>query len=147
MCRACHRARQKSIRAKPEQLAKHAARERAYRERKKLMNTTRNAVRQGDVLVLPCNRIPANVTKVVDPRGVILAEGEATGHFHGIRLNDQVALFREDGAGGGLFLSVSGNAPAELQHQEHSTLLVPPGAYKVIRQRVWSAGMARRVAD
>lgn len=105
-------------------------------------------IRQGDVLVVPVKALPKNKTAVPPENGrVVLAHGEATGHHHSFALSDRIALFREDGAGGGLFLSVSGDAPAELQHQEHSTLLVPPGAYKVIRQRVWSAGMARRVAD
>jgi hypothetical protein len=55
-------------------------------------------------------------------------------------------MFREDGGGGGLFLSVR-NAPVEVVHQEHTALALPPGDYRVLRQRVVHAGMARRVID
>lgn len=105
-------------------------------------------LRQGDVFLLPCDGIPTKVSTVPAENGhLVLAHGEQTGHSHGIALSDRVALFREDGTGGGLFLSVAGDAPVGLVHQEHSTLPVSPGSYRVIRQRVWDAGAARRVAD
>lgn len=94
-------------------------------------------IRQGDVLLLPVAKAPAKRVPVEAENGrVVLAHGEATGHHHSFALSDRVALFREDGSGGGLFLSVSGAA-----------LAVPPGDYKVIRQRTYEAGMARRVED
>lgn len=105
-------------------------------------------IRQGDVMVVRVGALPEKLTDVPVENGrVVLAHGESTGHHHSFAFDKRIALFREDGSGGGLFLSVTGGAPAELTHQEHSTLLVPPGTYRVIRQRVWEAGMARRVAD
>ena len=105
-------------------------------------------IRQGDVMVVPVTVLPKNLAAVPAENGrVVLAHGEATGHHHSFAFSDRVALFREDGAGGGLFLSVSGDAPAALEHQEHTALDVPPGTYRVIRQRAWAAGMARRVED
>lgn len=109
-----------------------------------------NAVyRQGDVLLRAIENIPQKATKISDDsRGyVVLAEGEATGHFHGLRIADNVALFREDGSGGGLFLSVSGDAPAPLTHQEHYTIMVPPGAYEVRRQKEYAPAAIRNVED
>jgi hypothetical protein len=104
-------------------------------------------IRQGDVLLLPIREIPAGAQDVAAENGrLILARGEATGHHHSFALSDRVALFREDGSGGGLFLSVTG-APVALEHQEHTALTVQPGAYKVRIQRTYQAGMARRVAD
>jgi len=104
-------------------------------------------IRQGDVLVVRVDALPPNCTPVTPEHGrVVLARGEVTGHHHSFALSDRVALFREDGSGG-LFLTVSDGAPAVLEHQEHAALSVPPGTYQVIRQRVWSAGMARRVED
>lgn len=105
-------------------------------------------IRQGDVMVVPVAALPKKRVAVPAENGrVVLAHGEATGHHHSFAFSARVALFREDGAGGGLFLSVTGGEPVELEHQEHTALSVPPGTYRVVRQRVWSAGMARRVAD
>ena len=105
---------------------------------------------QGDVLlVLVDKKFPTAtataVTASADGR-LVLAYGEATGHHHSFAFSDRVALFREDGAGGGLFLTVSGY-PAALEHQEHQTIDVPPGTYKVLRQRTYQAGMVRQVED
>ena len=105
-------------------------------------------LRQGDVLLVPTTGVPAGAAKVAPDGGrLILARGEATGHHHSIKLADRVALFREDGSGGGLFLTVGGGDPAALEHQEHTTLAVAPGDYEVCIQRTYQAGMARRVSD
>jgi hypothetical protein len=105
-------------------------------------------IRQGDVLLVPIDRIPVEA-KIAPERGrrFILAKGEQTGHHHSIAFSDRVAMFREDGSGGGLFLSVTGAAPAALEHQEHSTLDIQPGKYAVVIQRTYHAGVGRRVAD
>lgn len=105
-------------------------------------------IRQGDVMLVRVEKMPANKTAIPAENGrVVLARGEATGHHHSIALSGRVALFREDGAGSGLFLSVSAGPPVALVHQEHTALVVPEGEYRVVRQRVWDAGAARRVAD
>jgi len=106
-----------------------------------------NQARQGDVLLM---RVSDVAGRRVEPEAgrEVLAHGEATGHHHSFAMSDRIARFRDDGgAGGGLFLTVGGNAPAALEHQEHSTIPVAPGNYRAIRQRVFQAGMARRVAD
>lgn len=105
-------------------------------------------IRQGDVLVVPVKDLPDGVSAVAPENGrVILAYGESTGHAHSLAMSDRVAMFREDGAGGGLFLSVSAGAPVSLQHQEHDALFIAPGKHRVLIQRTYQAGMARRVAD
>ena len=104
-------------------------------------------IRQGDVLVLAIPAIPKGAKAVATDNGRhILAYGESTGHAHSIALSDRVAMFREDGSGGGLFLSVT-DAPVALTHQEHSALTLAPGNYEVRIQRTFQAGMARRVSD
>ena len=107
-----------------------------------------NAIfRQGDVMIVPVAAIPARKLPVAPENGrLVLAHGEATGHHHSFAFSDRVALFREDGAGGGLFLAVSGDAAA-LEHQEHSTIAVPSGHYEVRRQVEYSPAAIRRVAD
>lgn len=107
----------------------------------------RNQGRQGDVLLRRVAEMP-NGKRVKPEHGrEILAHGEATGHHHSFAMSERVALFREDGSGGGLFLSVGAGGAAALEHQEHWTIPVAPGTYRAIRQRVFQAGMARRVAD
>lgn len=104
-------------------------------------------IRQGDVLLVPVKALPpAAVPAPAEDGRLILARGEATGHHHSIALSQRATLFREDGSGGGLFLAVTG-APVALEHQEHAALAVPAGKYAVRIQRVFSSGMARRVAD
>jgi hypothetical protein len=58
-----------------------------------------------------------------------------------------VKLFREDGSGGGVYLMISGAEPVDLLHQEHDTILLPPGEYGIRLQRTYQAGLVRRVAD
>lgn len=105
-------------------------------------------IRQGDVLVRKIKRLPTSLQPVPPENGrVVLAHGEATGHHHSFAMSDRVALFREDGSGGGLFLSITGDAPAALEHQEHTALLLEPGHYEVRRQREYSPEAIRQVAD
>jgi len=103
-------------------------------------------IRQGDVLLLPVTRIPPASPVAPENGRLIVARGEATGHHHSFALQNHVTLFREDGAGSGLYLTVTG-APVALEHQEHTALTVQPGTYKVLIQRTYQAGMTRRVAD
>lgn len=106
-------------------------------------------IRQGDILIVPIAQLPAAAVKPVAPEHgrVVLAHGEATGHHHSIRLEDRVALFREDGSGGGLFLSVMGDAPVALEHQEHHALQIPPGSFEVRRQKEYAPEEIRTVLD
>lgn len=105
-------------------------------------------IRQGDVMLIPVKETPTSATLVAPESGrIVLAHGEATGHHHSFALSDRVALFREDGSGGGLFLSVSGAAPVALEHQEHYALEVAPGNYEIRRQREYSPAAIRQVTD
>ena len=95
-------------------------------------------LRQGDILLIPIKELPPVLKEAEAEAGrLILARGEATGHHHSVALSDRVAMFREDGSGSGLFLSVT-DAPTALEHQEHRALTIAPGAYEVRRQREWS---------
>lgn len=111
------------------------------------MKTQKKIYRQGDVLLIPVASIPASAPVKAEANRLILARGEATGHHHSFTLADTVALFREDGSGGGLFLSVTGDAPAALEHQEHTALAIPPGNYRVRIQREYHPQAVRNVAD
>ncbi|MBI1220821.1 MAG: hypothetical protein GC186_20030 [Rhodobacteraceae bacterium] len=104
--------------------------------------------RQGDVLLVPYSGVPAEAQPEPVQNGrVVLAEGERTGHAHTM-LADRVAFFREDGAGRGGYLRVDGLDPVALSHEEHATVQVPPGNYRVIQQREYLPRSGpRRVSD
>ena len=46
-----------------------------------------------------------------------------------------------------LFMHVGGDAPVALEHDEHETIQLPPGDYRIIRQREYSPEAIRNVAD
>lgn len=84
--------------------------------------------RHGDVLVQLVDTMPAGVREA---RTLVLAHGEVTGHTHRIAETDgRAALFHDDS---GTFLRLT--APATLVHEEHATIELPPGTYRVWRQR------------
>lgn len=94
---------------------------------------------QGDVLL----------EKVGEAKGeklnhLTLAEGEATGHHHTIT-KGKAELYNHEGT---LFLKVN-SEEAELTHQEHNTVTLPKGNYKVgiVREYDHFAEEARRVQD
>ncbi len=107
---------------------------------------TKTMLRQGDVLIVPVNAVPAGLSVVEAEAGrLILARGEATGHHHSIALNPRICMFRDDASGGRLYIKA--DAPVALDHQEHTALQIAPGAYEVRIQRTVQTGVARRVAD
>jgi len=102
--------------------------------------------RQGDVLISRIRSIPAAATPVSrDGRSrLILAEGEATGHAHAI--DDVLAELFEVRSNGELYLRV-GTGGASLRHEEHATLVLPRGTYRVTHQREYTPEAIRRVMD
>ena len=99
--------------------------------------------RQGDVLIERIKEIPKQAKVVPRENGrVILAHGEATGHAHAIE-DEKVKLLEDSGA---TFLEVQ-EAIAMLKHEEHSTIEIPKGNYRVIRQREYSPEAIRNVMD
>ena len=93
--------------------------------------------RQGDVLVLrvkgDADELGERVAEPRDDGRVVLAYGEVTGHAHAIM--DEAATLWRLAAGDDRLLLVAGDAPVALRHEEHATIMVPPGAYVVRRQR------------
>lgn len=103
-------------------------------------------IRQGDVLLVQLDETPEQFLErgrhALQPVGrergrLVLAHGEATGHAHVIESEDASLVTEEQAAE--LYLLVQGTAPAPLVHEEHDTLDVPPGVYRVVRQREYRA--------
>ena len=112
----------------------------------KQRTTQMRMFRQGDVLVVSVSEIPVSVEKVEREGGrVVLAHGEVTGHAHAIK-GKPVSLFRDPKLAA-VFMHVGGSAPVSLEHDEHDTIAIPPGKYRVIRQREYSPAEIRNVAD
>lgn len=102
--------------------------------------------RQGDVLVSSVDSVPKKLTKVAREGGrIVLAHGKSTGHSHAIA-TPKCDLFRDPKDAGAMFVQVNA-AQAELVHDEHTTITLPKGAYRVTRQREFSADAVRRVED
>ena len=103
--------------------------------------------RQGDVLIERIDALPANRKKLKREHGrVVLAHGEVTGHHHSL-IDEHVDLFETADEAGVTYLEVR-EAMAALTHQEHSTIVLDPGVYRVTRQREYVApDIARNVAD
>lgn len=97
---------------------------------------------QGDVCIESVEPSPPRGT-VIAPASdgaVVLAEGEATGHRHAF-YGGGVTLFRDDALArdvpANLYVghfTIDGDS-AELKHEEHDSIVLPKGSYRVRLQR------------
>lgn len=119
---------------------------------------------QGDIVIeLVQAPVPLNQSAMVglakgqfgiDPDGSsVLARGEVTGHRHRFGADSGVTMFRDDGLArdiptelyiGHVKIPAKG---ATLLHEEHDTIGLPEGTYRIRRQREWNAEQSRVVAD
>lgn len=110
------------------------------------MKKQQNQFRQGDVLVERILSVPSNLIPIARENGrVILAHGEVTGHAHAIS-DSHAELFTSPTHQGVTFLQIPEIAAA-LAHDEHATITLPPGNYRVTRQREYSPEAIRNVQD
>src|SRR5687767_12825099 len=92
--------------------------------------------RQGDVLVIATDEaIPTGAKKAKREGGrVVLAHGEVTGHAHAI-LDREVELYKTDtdttADAADAWLKVQRAEGAALVHEEHATIHLPEGTYRV----------------
>ena len=108
---------------------------------------------QGDLLIerVADLRPSGDIISAGADGAIVVAEGEATGHRHAIW--DHVVMFRDDALArdipGGLYLGhIKVDGPtARLQHDEHDVIALPPGTYRVRRQRELEPKDARIVLD
>lgn len=82
--------------------------------------------RQGDLLLLPVERVEGE-----DSNSNVVLLGEVSGHSHKI-INGKVYRAWRD-------IYILADEGAELVHEEHDTIPLSKGAYKVVRQREYIA--------
>ncbi len=112
-----------------------------------------NMVRQGDVLLM---RVDANMGDLEpaeqDARGLVLAEGESSGHYHAVfgagaklmRYRDTQRVVVVADKGGEVRVVGGGSGGVD----RHVPVQLSPGRYEVRVQRSWtSANASRRVED
>jgi hypothetical protein len=110
------------------------------------MNNKNQQYRQGDVLIESIPSLPKKLVKVARESGrLILAHGSATGHSHGIA-TPRCDLYTSAKEPGVMFLDIRA-AKAELTHDEHGTIVLPKGVYRVSRQSEYSPEAIRQVQD
>lgn len=109
--------------------------------------------RQGDVILIPTTDEPNGKPAPKDPRGLVLAEGDTSGHFHAV-FGRGHKLYQRATAGermlvvarGGAELRVVGGGAGGVDR--HTPVSLAPGKYLVRVQRSWtSENASRQVQD
>lgn len=111
------------------------------------MTKTRWMARQGDVLMMEVDAIPAEAMAHVRPSDqgrVILAYGEVTGHAHALAEGTATGYGPSDDA---FWLEVVPGAT--VTHEEHDPITIPSHIRRlaIVRQREYSGAGERRVVD
>ena len=117
-------------------------------------------IQQGDVLLLKVTEEEFNRARNLNyktsthTKRAVLAEGEATGHYHAIYIEDMleeagVTLCKDsqyDRTNRGVIVT---GASVELKHEEHDTIVLEPGfsLQRIVKEYDHISGIARRVAD
>jgi hypothetical protein len=112
-------------------------------------DTSRKAIPQGDVYLIPIKAIPANAKPLTAERGQYIITHSETGHHHvvmerpGVRQFSGMDIFRG-------FLQVEGE-PAELvhlrDHHTHAAQVIAPGAWLIQRQAAYTPQGWERARD
>jgi hypothetical protein len=105
--------------------------------------------RQGDILIVrTINEEIQGQELPLDERGrVILALGDTTGHAHAIESSHAKIFSSDSGSEERILLQVYGHQEVDLVHEEHTTVSLKPGTYRIIRQREYSPEDIHYVQD
>lgn len=96
--------------------------------------------RQGDIEILSA-KIPKDAQPQPTSGRTVLAEGEATGHAHAIRAGfAQIYLL-------GAVMYLRALHEAEIEHEEHGRIILPPGDYIVRRKREYDEIWGQRQVE
>jgi hypothetical protein len=98
--------------------------------------------RHGDVLIMRVDKLPKDSAPAKRDKGrIILAYGEVTNHSHAISEKTAKGFL----SGNDLYLDLESRA--EIKHEEHATIVLGPGTYRVIHQVEYRRKEIVRTAD
>lgn len=111
-----------------------------------------NIYRQGDILFVEVEEAVSGRTVRRKNGRIIVAEGEATGHAHAIATPGVKLIERVEPDPARLVEQfhahyLVADKPFEVVHEEHDTVELPAGTFRVVRQREYSPEAIRTVAD
>ncbi len=98
---------------------------------------------QGDVLLRKVSVLPEGERKLISKQRLVLAEGEVTGHYHGVEeMNSEMFSI-----GNKVFINLAQNAT--VTHQEHGPITLDKGLWEVgrVQEYDYFAQMKRPVMD
>lgn len=121
------------------------------------VKTIKGQIRQGDVLVTPIDSIPADASKQKpEPRGIVLAHGELSGHAHCVEPKAADDMVFPDAVYGYVKRALRVLSDTPVRHtnpdgsptHEHHDMPITPGNRLVIIQReALSDDESRQVED
>lgn len=100
-------------------------------------------LRQGDVLLVQVESMPATKAERPELGDIVLAHGEATGHAH--RIANPAGKARLWDSGAERFLQVMESVA--LTHEEHEGIALAPGMYRIVIQTEYLPASLRPVRD
>ena len=108
-----------------------------------MKNKAQTTAQQGDVILKKITQLPEGNKKVISKGKMVLAEGEVTGHFHGIE-EDESELIQ---IGEKILLKLA--KTATLRHQEHKPITLEPGLWEVgiVQEYDYFSKMVKKVVD
>lgn len=117
------------------------------------MNTkNKHQLQQGDVIAIKLqdnylNNKNFEIIRDKKNRGIVLAEGEVTGHYHGIECDESDAELIKIGEE--MLLNVKNLAGVTLKHQEHNPIHFDQGIWQIgqVVEKDWLSGMVNKVVD
>jgi hypothetical protein len=95
-------------------------------------------IRHGDIHIQPVKRSPVAKLKII--KGASLATGSATGHSHRFSPAGNATLY--DMGDGVRILRV--RKAVKLSHEEHATVTLKPGDYRVSLKRQYDKALGQR---
>jgi hypothetical protein len=98
--------------------------------------------RQGDIVLVEVESLPPEAKQELVSDEIVLALGEVTGHSHRLKAPEGATLYA---VGDSNIFELK--QPARLVHEEHDTIALAPGFYKVVRQREYTPERITRVID
>lgn len=99
--------------------------------------------RQGDILLVAEKK---NIREEYEiSKNKIVAYGEATGHKHEFEGNVSLMTSTSWRTMGTMYAEVK--EESKLVHDEHDTIVIPEGFYRVVRQREYDGENIRQVVD